>query len=49
MGLGIFIAETLLGRTGGNVSFANREGGGAEVAVRWNRVILEARDQLDAA
>jgi two-component system sensor histidine kinase RegB len=48
MGLGIFIAGALLGRTGGNVSFANREGGGAEVAVRWNRAILEAGEQPDA-
>jgi two-component system sensor histidine kinase RegB len=47
MGLGIFIAGALLGRTGGNVSFANRVGGGAEVAVRWNRAILEAPEQLD--
>jgi two-component system sensor histidine kinase RegB len=48
MGLGIFIAGALLGRTGGNVSFANRDGGGAEVAVRWNRAILEASERLDA-
>ena len=52
MGLGIFIAQTLLGRTGGNVSFVNRtdNGGaaaGAEVAVRWNRVILEAAEQSE--
>ncbi len=44
MGLGIFIAQTLLRRTGGRVSFANRPEGGAEVAVRWNRSILEAAE-----
>jgi two-component system sensor histidine kinase RegB len=48
MGLGIFIAGALLGRTGGSVSFANREGGGAEVAVRWNRAILENPERPDA-
>jgi two-component system sensor histidine kinase RegB len=49
MGLGIFIAQALLSRTGGSVSFANREGGGAEVAVRWNRGILETAEQQDLA
>jgi len=49
MGLGIFIAQALLGRSGANISFSNREGGGAEVAVRWNRVILEAAEQQDYA
>lgn len=42
MGLGIFIAQTLLGRTGAALAFGNRSSGGAEVAVLWNRVILEA-------
>jgi two-component system sensor histidine kinase RegB len=49
MGLGIFIAQALLGRTGGTVSFTNRKEGGAEVAVRWNRGILEAAEQRDVA
>jgi two-component system sensor histidine kinase RegB len=49
MGLGIFIAQTLLGRTGGNVSFTNSPAGGAEVAVRWNRVILEAAEETEFA
>lgn len=40
MGLGIFIARTLLERTGATVSFANRRRG-AEVVVRWPRAILE--------
>lgn len=41
MGLGIFIARTLLGRTGARISFANRPGGGAEVTVSWPRARLE--------
>jgi two-component system sensor histidine kinase RegB len=40
MGLGIFIARTLLNRTGATVSFANGEMGGAEVMVRWPRDAL---------
>ncbi len=40
MGLGIFIATTLLSRTGGEVSCANAEGGGARVAVVWPRGIF---------
>lgn len=42
MGLGIFIAQTLLQRTGATVSFGNSRGGGAQVVVRWNQSILEA-------
>ena len=41
MGLGIFIARTLLGRTGGEIAFANHPEGGAEVTVRWQRDALE--------
>jgi len=40
MGLGIFIAKTLLGRTGAGLSFANRPGTGAAVTVNWPRVSL---------
>jgi len=40
MGLGIFIAQTLLERTGAEVSFRNRSEGGAEVAIRWARSML---------
>lgn len=40
MGLGVFIACTLLKRTGGKVRFANRAGGGAEVVVSWPRAAL---------
>jgi two-component system, sensor histidine kinase RegB len=42
MGLGIFIAQTLLQRTGAELEFGNRPEGGAEVSVRWNRRRLEA-------
>jgi two-component system sensor histidine kinase RegB len=42
MGLGIFIAQTLLQRTGARIEFSNLEGGGAEVVVRWRRAGLEA-------
>lgn len=35
MGLGVFIARTLLERTGAEVGFANRSDGGARVDVRW--------------
>ena len=38
MGLGIFIAKTLLGRTGAMVDFTNAgEEGGARVTLRWPR------------
>lgn len=40
MGLGIFIAQTLLNRTGATVAFAN-SGSGATVTVRWDRDNLE--------
>ena len=39
MGLGIFIAQTLLERTGARITFANRDG--AEVEVRWARADFE--------
>ncbi|MFN4088377.1 MAG: ActS/PrrB/RegB family redox-sensitive histidine kinase [Alphaproteobacteria bacterium] len=47
MGLGIFIAQTLIERTGGQVSFANRAAGGAEVAVTWPRAIFETSHGRD--
>ncbi len=37
MGLGIFIAATLLGRTGARLNFANRPEGGAAAIVEWPR------------
>lgn len=42
MGLGIFIAKTLLERGGASLSFSNRSEGGARVTVRWRRSDLEA-------
>ena len=43
MGLGIFIAKTLLARTGATVNFSNRSDGksGAIVTIRWPRVAVE--------
>ena len=42
MGLGVFIAQTLLGRTGAQLSFGNGQDGGAEVTIVWNRAALES-------
>lgn len=42
MGLGIFIAQNLLERSGGNVQFSNNDFGGAEVKVVWPRSALTA-------
>ncbi|MAV46594.1 MAG: sensor histidine kinase [Alphaproteobacteria bacterium TMED89] len=42
MGLGVFIARTLLEHTGASVDFTNRRRGGASVAVEWNRHSLVA-------
>jgi two-component system sensor histidine kinase RegB len=42
MGLGFFIAKTLLERTGAVVDFRNARGGGAVVAIRWSRSVIEA-------
>ena len=44
MGLGVFIAKTLLERTGATVTFANRSGGagGAAVCVRWPNPVFKA-------
>ena len=41
MGLGVFIARTLLARTGASVQFGNRPEGGADVTVTWPRDVLE--------
>jgi two-component system, sensor histidine kinase RegB len=44
-GLGIFIAATLLERTGGRLAFANLPEGGARVELRWHRTdIAVTRD-----
>jgi len=44
MGLGVFIAKTLLERTGATVNFGNRGGGkdGAAVVVRWPNPFFKA-------
>jgi two-component system sensor histidine kinase RegB len=42
MGLGFFIAKTLLERTGAEVGFRNARGGGAVVSIRWPRSVVEA-------
>jgi two-component system, sensor histidine kinase RegB len=43
MGLGVFIAKTLLERTGATVTFGNRlAGGGAAVSVRWPNPVFKA-------
>lgn len=41
-GLGIFIATTLLERTGARIAFSNKENGGAQVDIRWRRPHIEA-------
>jgi two-component system sensor histidine kinase RegB len=46
MGLGFFIAKTLLERTGARLEFKNGKGGGAIVAARWPREKVEAADVL---
>lgn len=42
-GLGIFIATTLLERTGGRLAFSNRASGGAQVDIRWARSHIEVQ------
>ena len=41
MGLGIFIARTLLAHQGASLDFSNDIGDGAVVEVRWPRASLE--------
>jgi two-component system sensor histidine kinase RegB len=48
MGLGIFIAQTLLERTGARLAFDNLRDGGAHVAILWPRGALEAREERQA-
>ncbi|MGA8760353.1 MAG: ATP-binding protein, partial [Stellaceae bacterium] len=49
MGLGIFIAQSLLERSGARLTFENLEEGGAHVAISWNRANLEAIDKVRPA
>ena len=43
MGLGLFIAKTLLERSGATVALANRKppDGGAQIIIRWNREMID--------
>jgi len=45
MGLGLFIAKTLLEHTGARLKFANRPAGGAEIAIFWPRADIQAADR----
>ena len=45
MGLGIFIAQSLLERTGARLGFGNLAEGGAQVMVEWPRAALEVRER----
>ena len=47
MGLGFFIAKTLLERTGASVDFRNGRRGGAVITARWNRSAIEAPKGAD--
>jgi two-component system, sensor histidine kinase RegB len=49
MGLGIFIAESLLERSGAELTFNNLIEGGAQVVISWKRANLEAEARPDAA
>lgn len=42
MGLGVFIAQNLLERTGARISFGNRPDRGAAVTATWRRADFEA-------
>ncbi|HVC56148.1 MAG TPA: ActS/PrrB/RegB family redox-sensitive histidine kinase [Stellaceae bacterium] len=49
MGLGIFIAQSLLERSGADLGFNNLAEGGAHVVISWKRANLEAGARPDAA
>lgn len=49
MGLGIFIARTLLQRSGAGVAFENDRTGGARVDIVWRRAQLDAKDLESSA
>ncbi len=49
MGLGIFIAQSLLERSGAELIFDNLLEGGAHVVISWNRANLEAIARPNAA
>ncbi len=45
LGLGVFIAKTLIARAGGEIRFANRPGGGARAVAVWPMARVSARNQ----
>jgi two-component system sensor histidine kinase RegB len=47
MGLGFFIAKTLLERTGAEVDFRNGRRGGAQITAQWPRGVIEAPAATD--
>ncbi len=49
MGLGIFIAQSLLERSGAELTFDNLAEGGADVVISWKRANLETVARPDAA
>ena len=52
MGLGFFIAKILLEQTGGEVKADNPQAGGARVAIRWRRGVIDGTQppaQLEAS
>jgi two-component system sensor histidine kinase RegB len=49
MGLGFFIAKTLIERTGGSVRARNLQDGGARVALRWPRGAIDGERQPGSA
>jgi two-component system sensor histidine kinase RegB len=49
MGLGIFIAQSLLERSGAELTFDNLVEGGAHVVISWNRANLETEARTNAA
>jgi two-component system sensor histidine kinase RegB len=49
MGLGIFIAQSLLERSGAELTFDNLVEGGAHVVILWNRANLQTEARPDAA
>jgi two-component system, sensor histidine kinase RegB len=46
MGLGIFIAQSLLERSGARLAFDNLAEGGAHIAISWNRANLETDERI---
>lgn len=49
MGLGFFIAKTLMERSGAKVTFGNARRGGATVQARWKRARLEVEPRESAS